>query len=234
MQSAFRYWRPFLSSSRLVPGPGASPVFRWRRSGVHVSCGGPGGGGEGRHRQPVGAGQSVGGPVDAMVSAEPHPQPHLHLLPPDRLRRISDGQGGGAAVTVRPRSREYRLHPYRWGYTGVFIALHLYLTPSFPSLTCSLFLHHLLPFSFPSCHLPPLYTLPSSSLPLPIYLPFLTFSSCCTSCTPPLILFSFLLPFFAYFILFLIILSPPLLFLSFLPLWPHWKERTDEDGDFRD
>lgn len=32
-----------------------------------MSCGGPGGGGEGRHQQPVGAGPSVSGPVDALV-----------------------------------------------------------------------------------------------------------------------------------------------------------------------
>lgn len=228
MQSAFRYWRPFLSSSRLVPGPGASPVFRRRRSGVHVSCGGPGGGGEGRHRQPVGAGQSVGGPVDAMVSAEPHPQPHLHLLPPDRLRRISDGQGGGAAVTVRPRSREYRLHPYRWGYTGVgpvlsfsiIYSLSPFLLVIFLPSTPSLLLH----FRSPSiCH----FLLFRHAAPLAplLWFFFLSFY----------LFFAYFVPsWYRTFILFLIILSPPLLFLSFLPLWPHWKERTDEDGDFRD
>lgn len=102
-----------LLSSRLVPGPGASPVFRWRRSGVHVSCGGPGGGGEGRHQQPVGAGQSVGRPLDALVSAGLHPQPHIHLLPPDRVWGIADGQRGGATPPARPQCRQYRLHPYR-------------------------------------------------------------------------------------------------------------------------
>lgn len=103
----------YIPPGRLVPGPGASPVLRWRRRGVHVSRGGARRGGEGRRHWPVGAGQGAGGPLDAMVSAELHPQPHLHLVPPDALWGVYAGQGGGAAGTAGPQSWEHGLHPYR-------------------------------------------------------------------------------------------------------------------------
>ena len=154
-------------SGRLVPCAGASPVFRWRRSGGHVSCGGPGGGDKVGPQQPVGAVPSVSGPVHVLGPAWLRPQPRLHLAPQHPLWRFSSGEGGGAGATppARPRPRQYRLHPDWWG--NFFFSCFLIFFPVPFSFTCilpwytqSLCLYILavsLRFPFHSCPSSPTY-----------------------------------------------------------------------------
>ena len=168
-------------SCRLVPCAGASPVFGWRRSGVHVSCGGPGGGDKVGPRQSDGTVPSVSGPVHVLGPAGLRPQPRLHLAPQHPLRRFSNGEGGGAGATppARPRPNQYRLHPYWWG--NVFFLLpyffNLFLFSSLvssldtlnPSVFTSLLSHYVFFFiyvlSFLHTVLAPTFRLP----PFPLF-----------------------------------------------------------------